>query len=145
MPFFVLFGSCATMQKADDVLVWVQEKQKIVDEKFNAFDKKLEDIKKAQDERVAKYESVIGAFDENGDGKVTTIEAADAIKRTTIGAITDPEKRKLLTDPEFWTAIALSVAGVYTGKKAALKGVAMLHQAGRSLVDGNGNGNGTPS
>jgi hypothetical protein len=100
---------CSTVQKADDILAWTKER-------LDNVDAKVEELKADQQARIEKYEAVVGAFDENGDGNVTPGEA----KGVVVNATKTPEGRKVLLDPEFWGTLAAAALGAY-GLKSGVK------------------------
>lgn len=127
MLALISLSGCASMQKAEDILAWTQGK-------IDQVDAKIAQVKADQDSRVAKIEAITGTLDKNLDGKVSIAEAKQIVTETVQGAIADPSKRKLLTDPEFWLGLSGAIAGLYAAKTGVKK-----------LYNGPPTGPGTPT
>ena len=127
-------GGCSTVSKIDEVATKAREY-------LAQTEAKVAEVKAWTEERVAaaeadraRFEAVTGAWDTDGDGRVTRDEAMALVKDTAKGAIVDGEKRSMLFDTEFWSAIGVALAGGWVGLKGAKKGVGALHTAGRKAL-----------
>lgn len=101
---------CGTIQRADEILAWTQDKLVQVDAK-------IEKVKADQQARIEKYEAVVGSFDRNADGNVTLGEAREVMAE----AAKTPEGRRLFLDPEFYATLLAAAGGLYGLKRGILK------------------------
>ena len=99
--------SCSTISKTKEKLDFLNQKIDTVKEYSEA---KLVELEKKADKTEADLAGVGIKLDENDDGKVTKEEAIAAAKEVARGALTDSEKRKMLTDSEFWGGLAAAIA-----------------------------------
>lgn len=107
-------------------------------EKLDFLNQKIDGVKEYSQDKLAELETKaektetdlanVGIkLDANDDGKVTKEEAFSAAKDVATGAITDSDKRALLTDPDFWVglggAVVVSIGAVVKMSKDRRKKV----------------------
>lgn len=114
MLMLTSLAGCGTVRKADEILAWTQEK-------ITRLDGKIDEVSSNLAETRAESEALVGAWDADGDGVFSKEEAKRVVKEMAKGALTDPEKRRLLFDPDLWGALAASVTTIGAGILAKKK------------------------
>lgn len=110
--------SCSTIASTKEKLDYLNQKIDNVKEYSEA---KLVELEKKGDKTEQDLAAVGIKLDADDDGKITKEEAIDAAKEVARGALTDGEKRKLLTDPDFWVGLGAAVVTSITAVVAASK------------------------
>lgn len=106
------------------------ESARSIGDKLSFLNQKIDNVKEYSEEKIADLEVKKAAFEQQVGHEITKDNAKDTVKEV----VANPSLWPLLTNPDFWGVIGLSLAGLFGAKKVGGATIKKLHKTGREMV-----------